>query len=360
MAPPTVPVPQDDDYDSAADSDFGGSLSPSSGDDSSASDREGAKAAKKGKSRKKRSIEDSGDEGVVKEGKKKRRKKGKADHDAEEGTEESAIGMRVRDRKLGRAADQERKPLATSEGATADIDALWARLNSAPPPPPKARSPPPSATDAKDHGRTTSKDNQQPAKTPSNLPNNKSTQQTKPTGSPHHPSSEEEQISIKRTYQFAGETITESKTVPKSSAEARLYLQSQQQSHQQQQTNPSSSPAAAGHKPLRRPKKRPSMFEPNPEGVVKGLVPPTPIPTIKTPTSTTITKSTPTPNNNPGPKLNTVEKSKLDWASHVDQEGLKDELDTAEKARGGYMGRMEFLGRTEAKREDGLREARRG
>ncbi len=101
--PPTISDPVEDDSDSSADSDFGGSLSPSSADESSASDTEGAKATKT-KARKKRSIEDSGDEGIIKEGKKKRRKKGKAGHDAEEGTEESAIGMRVRDRKLGRAA----------------------------------------------------------------------------------------------------------------------------------------------------------------------------------------------------------------------------------------------------------------
>lgn len=95
--------PEDDEYDSAADSDFGGSLSPSSGDDSSGDDGEG-KRATAGKGRKKRSIQDSGDEGVVKEGKKKRCKKGRDGREAEEGTEESAIGMRVRDRKLGRAA----------------------------------------------------------------------------------------------------------------------------------------------------------------------------------------------------------------------------------------------------------------
>lgn len=100
--PPTIPKPEDDDYDSAADSDFGGSLSPSSGDESAESDDEAARGAK-GKGRRKRAIEDSGDEGVVKEGKKKRRKKEKAAH-GEEGTEESAIGMRVRERKLGRAA----------------------------------------------------------------------------------------------------------------------------------------------------------------------------------------------------------------------------------------------------------------
>ncbi len=101
--PPAVPVPGDDDYDSAADSDFGGSLSPSSGDESSASEAEGPKGVKT-KSHRKRSIEDSGDEGVVKEGKKKRRKKSKITPKEEEGLDESAIGMRVRERKLGRAA----------------------------------------------------------------------------------------------------------------------------------------------------------------------------------------------------------------------------------------------------------------
>ncbi|KAL9004445.1 MAG: hypothetical protein Q9188_002744 [Gyalolechia gomerana] len=341
MAPPTIPHPQDDDYDSAADSDFGGSLSPSSGDESSASDGERPKAAK-GRSRQKRSIEDSGDEGVVKAGKKKRRKKGKEGYNAEEGTEESAIGMRVRDRKLGRAADQEKKPLATSEGATADIDALWARLNSAPA---KTTSPPPGADNVENEGRATTRDTQ-PSEEASASLSEGSVHQIKPAG-PSHTSSSEETITIKRTYQFAGETITETKTVPKSSAAARLYLQSQSPQQQQQQQQ---LPHSISGKPLRRPKKRPSMFEPNPEGVVKGLIPPT--------ATTIITMTTPRNKIHQGPKLNTIEKSKLDWAEHVDQEGLKEELDTAEKAKGGYLGRMEFLGRSEAKREEEVRNAR--
>ena len=98
-----VPVPGDDDYDSAADSDFGGSLSPSSGDESSASEAEASKGAKS-RSNRKRSIEDSGDEGIVQEGRKKRRKKDKSGPKEEAGLDESAIGMRVRERKLGRAA----------------------------------------------------------------------------------------------------------------------------------------------------------------------------------------------------------------------------------------------------------------
>lgn len=52
-----------------------------------------------------------------------------------------------------------------------------------------------------------------------------------------------------------------------------------------------------------------------------------------------------------GPKLNTIEKSKLDWAGYVDREGIKEELDGAEKAKEGYLGKMEFLGRMEGRRE---------
>ncbi|KAL8951753.1 MAG: hypothetical protein Q9222_002303 [Ikaeria aurantiellina] len=322
--PPAIPKAEDEDYDSAADSDFGASLSPSSGDDSSASEGEAAKGPKS-KNRRKRAIEDSGDEGVVKEGKKKRKKKGKAGQDSkEEGTEESAIGMRVRERKLGRAAEQEKKPLASSEGATVDVDALWARLNSTESKPPAT----PHTNGGQDEQPTSIVKPLNPPKPPLQALNGDAQHGKKVTAAAQIPA--EDTITIKRTYVFAGETITEEKVVPKSSAEARLYLQSQA-------TQPSSPISPAGGKPLRRPKKRPSMFEPNPEGIVKGLAP--------------------TPNK--GPKLNTIEKSKLDWASHVDKEGLKEELDEAEKAKGGYMGRMEFLGRTEAKREEDLKSARK-
>lgn len=136
----------------------------------------------------------------------------------------------------------------------------------------------------------------------------------------------EDMITIKRTYVFAGETITEEKAVPKTSAEAQLYLQNQQ--------DLSSGPPI--HPPLRRPLKRKSRFEPNPEGIVKGL-----------PASA-----------NKGPKLNVVEKSKLDWAGYVDKEGMQDELKNAEKAKDGYLSRTDFLGRVEAKREDELRNVR--
>lgn len=192
--------------------------------------------------------------------------------------------------------------------------------------PPKPASPPPHTNGKGNVERGPTVDRQHPT-TSSLGPPNGTLGQEAPSIPP--PPLTEDTVAIKRTYVFAGETITEEKAVPKSSAEARLYLQSQVT-----QANPVS---PAGGKPLRRPKKRPSMFEPNPEGIVKGLA----------------------PTSSKGPKLNVVEKSKLDWASHVDQEGLKEELDVAEKAKGGYMGKMEFLGRSEAKREEDLKNVKR-
>ena len=190
------------------------------------------------------------------------------------------------------------------------MDALWAKLNSAPSKPPS----PPQAKAAEDPPI-----------------DSKNTNDTGLDSSQHISSktSTEDNIVIMRTYEFAGEMITEEKSVPKSSAEARLYLQSQAAQP------PPATPV--GGKPLRRPKKRPSMFEPNPDGIVKGL-----------PSSAS-----------KGKKLNVVEKSSLDWASHVDQEGLKDELDVAGKAKDGYLGRMDFLGRSEAKREEDMKAARK-
>ncbi|OBT75788.1 hypothetical protein VF21_05536 [Pseudogymnoascus sp. 05NY08] len=53
-----------------------------------------------------------------------------------------------------------------------------------------------------------------------------------------------------------------------------------------------------------------------------------------------------------GRKLNTVEKSKMDWAGFVDKEGIREELEVAEKGKGSYLQRKEFLERVEGKREE--------
>jgi len=57
-------------------------------------------------------------------------------------------------------------------------------------------------------------------------------------------------------------------------------------------------------------------------------------------------------------KLNTVEKSAMDWAGFVDKEGIADELDAAGKAKGAYKARQEFLARVEYKKDEEARRAR--
>jgi hypothetical protein len=165
----------------------------------------------------------------------------------------------------------------------------------------------------------------------------------------------EETITIKRKYKFAGDIITEEKVVPKDSAEAKLYLSlnksastdNETQSPDQQQED---RPAIIN---LRRPLRRISRFDPNPPGAIKrSWEKQAAIAAIGEGAGDGSSAS------GKGPKLNTVEKSKLDWAAYVDRAGIKDDLDVHSKAKEGYHGRMEFLNRIEDKREEERRNAR--
>ncbi|KAI9755480.1 MAG: Transcription factor spt20 [Chaenotheca gracillima] len=285
---------------------------------------------------------DSGDEVTIrkyrKAKEKKKRRKGKGgnngeDEDVTSGSDEGGEGGLIKTRAQRAREGKESKPLATLTNATVDVDAVWASMMSGPPKAVPAPSPPKdAATDARiptllEHQSKNGGEDSNQAP-PKNAQNTVSNLQKDGNSTPND---SEEMITIKRTYDFAGETVTEEKRVPRSSAEARLYLQSQEQE--------SSSPLT-GKPLLRRPKKRASMFEPNPTGAVKGL-----------PLTDQSSKK--------GPKLNTIEKSKLDWAGFVDKEGIANELDEHSRAKEGYMGRMDFLGRVEAKRDEEWKSAKK-
>lgn len=217
---------------------------------------------------------------------------------------------------------EERKPLVDASNSSLDVDALWAQM----------------AGPKKEPDIST----ETPASPPISHPNGKESNPREDQDSTVHPHASahkaitstnvaplsttgEPTITIKRTYEFAGETLTEERSVPASSAEARLYLEAQAR----QQAAPA--PAPSSSKPgLRRPKKRTSMFGPG------GI-------------DTSSAASTPR-----GPKLTTLEKSKLDWAQHVDEEGITEELDEHRRAKEGYLGRMDFLGRMDMKKEEVL------
>jgi Bucentaur or craniofacial development len=179
---------------------------------------------------------------------------------------------------------------------------------------------------------------------------------------------EDDYITIKRTTRFAGEVTTEEKRVHKHSAEAKLYLQEQEEKRRKatepdENATPEESETAKAV--LRKPLKRPSRFEPNPTGEVKALPPHLQLRwprdrVLVTTTSAANAGSTKTwPKLTDATKLNTVQKSRHDWAGYVDKEGIAEELDEYGKSKASYLGRTEFLNRTENRQEDERREARR-
>lgn len=153
----------------------------------------------------------------------------------------------------------------------------------------------------------------------------------------------EEMVKIKRTYKFAGEWITEEKVVPKDSAEAKLYMANEKDVETVTAADKAADPKETIK--IRRPLRKVSRFDPNPTGSIKKSWEKQPI-------------AETTQDNARGPKINTVEKSRLDWAAYVDQAGIKDELKTHSKAKEGFLGRMDFLDRVGAKQEEERRNMR--
>lgn len=159
-------------------------------------------------------------------------------------------------------------------------------------------------------------------------------------------------IMIKRTYTFAGKVHTEQKLVARNSAEAKLYLASL----------PENAPPAPAEEaepsPFTKPKRpvkkaRRSIFEPvPPEGWPKrhdlhfGERKESDLKLVEL------------RGKDGGKKLNTVEKSAMDWAGFVDKEGIADELDAAGKSKASYKARQEFLARVQQKKEEDERRAR--
>jgi hypothetical protein len=95
------------------------------------------------------------------------------------------------------------------------------------------------------------------------------------------------------------------------------------------------------------------------------------IPTLASASSSASSSSSRLPTKKPGPrkprtslaaiptqkprKLSTLDKSAMDWRAHVNAEppDMKDELD-ANRRGGGYLEKVEFLSRVDARKEDAL------
>ncbi|GKZ78039.1 swr complex subunit [Aspergillus niger] len=344
MASPSAEIDLDDEqYDSAEDEDFqldaaqdDADSGMSDSDEEEAADEPASKRRKKDTRDAQEAGDDdelaSGDEAMIQKAKNKKRKKGE-DGDVDLDDEEGGTGGFVRTRAMKMRIGEERKPLAKIDGATVDVDALWAKMNA-----------PDSGVDA-----SSAQDESKEATPAAGQTDGETAGGDEATPSAQEPQTKytEEMVKIKRTYKFAGEMITEEKIVPKDSAEAKLFLAGEKDAETVTAADVDNAANAKDALKLRRPLRRPSRFDPNPTGSIK-----------KSWEKQPITEATAGQENARGPKINTVEKSRLDWAAYVDQAGIKDELNVHSKAKEGFLGRMDFLDRVGAKIDEERRNAR--
>lgn len=363
MAPPSDnPPDRDPDYESEDDSDFApepeeATADGAQGDDGLSSDSESEDDSRDGAKpttgRRKRAtadetedvgFENSGDEAVIAKGRKKRRKQQEKDGAATGATAEGdddddgGEGGFVKTRRMRALEKAERRHQATlvSGPVTIDVDAVWAQMMAASMAPASQQGPAASGGPDDNTAKTTGADE---AVTPSK-----------------RDAKDSDMIKIKRTYNFAGKVHVEEKLVHRESAEARLYL-AQVGSEDAVADGESASPAKRKVKKAFR-----SAFEPVLDPAVLASI-----------TGAAANGSSKRKDLNLGlsamqqrakamaanaKKLNTVEKSRVDWAGFVDREGIKDELDAAGRSKHSYASRQAFLARVDAKRDQKAREAR--
>ncbi|CAM1505306.1 Fc.00g109430.m01.CDS01 [Cosmosporella sp. VM-42] len=323
--PPDPLIDEDEQYASSEDSDFAPDAVGDQVSIHSDSEDDGEKTSKK-RSRPTAKVDaedagydNSGDEAIIEKGKKRRKRaktKGAALED-DEGGEGGLIKTRRQ-----RAAEKEERKYTTNHGpVTVDVDAIWAQMlagnpTSTKPDEEKENHEDPSAAD------TTSKPNSDGKQAPTTV------------ASSDDPSA---MIRIKRAYNFAGKVHTEEKLVARDSAEAKLYLASQGE-----QVPEDDLPAKRVTRKAFR-----SAFEPLTE-----LLPQRGDLNLGMAARMQASKEA------QAKKLNTVEKSRMDWAGYVDKEGIQDELALAGKSKDSYTAREDFLARSEARRDEDSRRVR--
>ncbi|KAG8161791.1 hypothetical protein KVR01_008778 [Diaporthe batatas] len=330
------PTIDDEDYASSEDSDFAPEEAPERGDDASSDDEDepagdaGAPAPAKRKRKTQAGdaegaedagFENSGDEAIIGRGKKKQKSR-QAQRDEDEGGE----GGLIKTRSMRAVEKAERKIQAASGPVTVDVDALWASMTAAPVVPTKQQPQTDSKGENGDAAAGPGDSNAQAA-----------------NGKDGDPS---EMIKIKRTYNFAGKVHTEEKMVQRDSAEARLYLASQGE-------DAAADADAEDDEPDKRMPRKAfrSAFEPV-APAEQGLHQRSDL------NLGMASRLQARQDKDKAKKLNTVEKSRMDWAGFVDKEGIKDELALAGRAKGAFADRQDFLARSEARRDEEARRVR--
>jgi hypothetical protein len=242
---------------------------------------------------------------------------------------------------LGYRSVEKKMKLVDTTAATVDVDAVWNAMISGKPLPPVSE--PVASIEAP------------PLKSPLNPTTKRNTLEQEARKDTRSPSTlndgPDSMIMIKRTYTFAGKVHTEQKLVARNSAEAKLYLASLPENA------PPAPPGEEEPSPFIKPKRpvkkaRRSIFEPVPlEGWPKRY-------DLHFGERKESGVKLSELGKDKGKKLNTVEKSAMDWAGFVDKEGIKDELDAAGRSKASYKARQEFLARVQQKKEEDERRAR--
>jgi hypothetical protein len=348
-----LPIDQDEEYKSSEDEDFNPEAVEAPPEEDLSSDDEDVPQQQKKVSKKRKKAQDdaeeldSGDEATITELRKAKRSK--ADDDEDSGGEGGLIKTRAQRRAeyvklslycrtnantLCRKQERQEYQKASTDNVTVDVDALWASMTAKPMRPSRDQPKPEQDANNEDAApeKVTSKDT---------LADEDS----------------DGLITIKRSYDFAGQKVTEEKRVHKDSAEAKLFLANNDPTKQIKPRSPS---PKDNQPTLRRPLRRASKFEPNPTGEVRGLPPERQ--RLRTPSRADVLAQSKRLEEEAKKgkvvKLNTVQKSAIDWATHVDEEGLKGELDEYGRSKQGYIGKMDFLRGVHGKKEEEERKAR--
>lgn len=332
---------EEEEYDENADQDFNPEDAEAEAEQSSSSEDEAEEkdVAKKGKRSKKRKVDvdgdilvadlDSGDEATIQERKRKKRKKEEnaaAAQDEDSGGEGGFV--RTRAQRIVEKEERKHRKRARDGQVTIDVDQVWKDLSSAPVGRREITAPPPETMDVDEDGEG-NKENVQDEGDPNEL------------------------ITIKRRIEFAGEITEVEEKHPRGSKEAQKYLAEHPEADPKHPKHP------ANHDPsgVQRPLKRPSIFEPNPAGNVKGVAPEKLRRNAPTKTEGLMSQKLAEMKKN-AQKMSTVQKSQLDWKGFVDKEGLRDELDEYGKSKRGFLAREAFLDRAAGAREQAARDAR--
>lgn len=332
---------------------------------------------------------DSGDEATIEAANQRKAKKqqkanqlgGDSEDDDDSGDngllwsdDEGGEGGLIRTRAQRRVEPKEKRPLARTDGATVDVEALWAAMSAAPLHP--------VVVDPKNvetgHDASLAND--------SNTIGGGARASAQEEEAAHN---ETDTVLVRKTYTFAGQRTTEEKHVPRSILKGQLAEgwkqvaataagpspsmqekgsagdnEGDSQSRKQTQDGQEVSQSKV-QRSIRRPPRRPSRFDPNPTGFVRGLLPEHQLTWPRK-----VTASTNGQQNVPAPeahkiarpdkaqKLNVVDKSRLDWTGFVDKEGIAEELQVHGKTKEAYLGRMDFLAGVEARQEEERRRAK--